>query len=141
MAFSKQSINIDPTAETERILQFMRQSVRQALHRQGGVVGISGGVDSSVVLALCLRAFGGEKVTALILPEKDSDPESEQLGCLVANHSGSSPCWKILPLSWMDSAAIPAGTNRSAGSSPSTMLPGVILRKSSCRKICWKKTR
>ncbi len=91
MAFSKQSINIDPAAETERILQFMRQSVRQLLHRQGGVVGISGGVDSSVVLALCLRAFGGEKVTALILPEKDSDPESERLGCLVANHYGIEP--------------------------------------------------
>ena len=91
MAFSKQSINIDPAVETERILQFMRQSVRQALHRQGGVVGISGGVDSSVVLALCLRAFGGEKVTALILPEKDSDPESERLGCLVAKHYGIEP--------------------------------------------------
>ena len=38
------------------------QAVHQQLHRQGAVVGISGGVDSSVVLALCARAFGPERV-------------------------------------------------------------------------------
>lgn len=43
------------------------------------MVGISGGIDSSVVLALCARAFGPDKVVGLLLPEKESSPESAQL--------------------------------------------------------------
>ena len=58
MEFTKHSIEIDPAAEIERIVSFMQKSVRQMLHRSGGVVGISGGIDSSLVLALCVRALG-----------------------------------------------------------------------------------
>jgi NAD+ synthase len=91
MEFTKHSIDIDPAAETERIVSFLQKSVRQVLHRSGGVVGISGGIDSSLVLALCVRAFGVERVTALMMPEKDSDPDTEMLARLVANHYGVEP--------------------------------------------------
>ncbi len=49
------------------------------LKRLGAVVGISGGIDSSVCLALTAKAFGPEKVLGIMMPEKDSSPESEQL--------------------------------------------------------------
>lgn len=91
MEFTKNSIVIDPASETERIVSFLQKSVRQSLHRYGGVVGISGGVDSSVVLALCVRAFGVGRVTAVMMPEKDSDPETERLSRLVAEHFGVEP--------------------------------------------------
>ena len=91
MEFSKNSIVIDPAVETERIVSFLRNTVRHSLHRYGGVVGISGGVDSSVVLALCVRAFGLERVAAVMMPEKDSDPETEKLSRLVAEHFGIEP--------------------------------------------------
>jgi NAD+ synthase len=91
MEFTKNSIVIDPVSETERIVSFLQRSVRQSLHRYGGVVGISGGVDSSVVLALCVRAFGVGRVTAVMMPEKDSDPETERLSRLVAEHFGVEP--------------------------------------------------
>lgn len=78
------SLQIDPQVETDRLVEFLRRSVRKDLRRQGAVVGISGGVDSSVVLALCVRAFGAQHVVAVILPERDSDPQSEQLARLVA---------------------------------------------------------
>ncbi len=91
MEFSKQSILIDPAAECERIVRFLHKAVRQRLHRYGGVVGISGGVDSSVVLALCVRAFGAAKVAAVMMPEKDSDPETERLSRMVAAHFGVEP--------------------------------------------------
>jgi NAD+ synthase len=91
MNFSKQVLKIDPAAETARIVEMLRNSVRQVLKRYGGVVGISGGVDSSVVLALCVRAFGTDRVTAVMMPEKDSDPETERLSRLVAHHFGVEP--------------------------------------------------
>jgi NAD+ synthase len=49
------------------------------LHRQGAVVGISGGIDSSLVLALCVKAFGPEHVIGILLPEQESSPESAEL--------------------------------------------------------------
>ena len=91
MNFGKDVLKLDVVAETDRIINMLRQNVRQTLKRFGGVVGISGGVDSSVVLALCVRAFGTEKVTAVMMPEKDSDPETERLSRLVARHFGIQP--------------------------------------------------
>jgi NAD+ synthase len=78
MTFSKDSIRIDPAAETARIVGELRKSMRR-LRRFGGVVGVSGGIDSAVALALAVRAFGPEKVVAVLMPEKDSSPVSEQL--------------------------------------------------------------
>ncbi|MCL4294802.1 MAG: NAD(+) synthase [Anaerolineae bacterium] len=91
MSFDKHSLDIDPAAETERIVSLLRDTVSRVMHRRGGVVGISGGVDSAVVLALCVRAFGPQRVTALMLPEADSDPISEQLARQVAQHYGVEP--------------------------------------------------
>ncbi len=89
--FNKDSLNINPEAETERIIQALRHFVFETARRRGAVLGISGGVDSSVVLALCVRAFGTENVVPLMLPEKDSDPESENLARQVAAHFGIQP--------------------------------------------------
>lgn len=63
----------------DSITRKMREDVFQNLKRLGGVVGTSGGIDSSVCLALSAMAFGPEKVLAITMPEKDSNPESEQL--------------------------------------------------------------
>lgn len=84
MNFSKDSINIDPAKETERIVKKLRSELLQKLHKKGAVLGISGGVDSSVVLALSVKAFGNDKVLALMLPEKDSSPDSLRLAKILA---------------------------------------------------------
>jgi len=91
MTFSLNVLQIDPAKETEQIVAWMRSSVRQILRRYGAVVGVSGGVDSSVVLALCVRAFGHERVSAIMMPEKDSDDETQRLSRLVAEHYGVQP--------------------------------------------------
>ena len=91
MPFTRESIKIDPAAETERIVAELRRTVGGAMHRLGGVVGISGGVDSAVVLALSVRAFGPERVAAIMMPEKDSDPLSERLARELATQFAVSP--------------------------------------------------
>ena len=96
MTFTRHSLDINPEQEADRIIQSLRQHVHQTMRRKGGVLGISGGVDSSVVLALCVRAFGPENITALLLPEKDSDPESEQLGRMVAVKFGVEPILEVI---------------------------------------------
>ncbi len=89
--FNKQVLELDAAAEVDRIVSMLQDQVHQVMRRQGAVVGISGGVDSSVVLGLCARAFGPERVTAIMMPEKDSDPESERLGREVAACYGVEP--------------------------------------------------
>ena len=49
---NREVLRIDAAAETERIVQWMKETMR-GFHRSGAVVGISGGIDSSVCLALC----------------------------------------------------------------------------------------
>ncbi|MEW5958529.1 MAG: NAD(+) synthase [Chloroflexota bacterium] len=91
MTFSKDVLTIDPAAEAERIISILRHTVHQVMRRSGGVVGISGGVDSSTVLALCARAFGPEKVVAIMMPDQDSESQSEPLARLLAERFGVKP--------------------------------------------------
>lgn len=85
MDFNKHVLDIDPATETDRLVELLRKTVRQELRRYGAVVGVSGGVDSSTVLALCARAFGPKRVVAVMMPEKDSDTESEKLARKLAD--------------------------------------------------------
>jgi NAD+ synthase len=86
--FDKTALELDVVAETERIAGCLRSVVLQDMHRQGAVVGISGGIDSAVVLALCVRAFGPEHVVGLLLPERESSPDSAELALRLAEHFG-----------------------------------------------------
>lgn len=86
--FSKDALRIDAAQEAERIIRSLRENVHHKLRRQGAVLGISGGIDSSTVLALCARAFGPERVIALLLPERESDPDSAILAQRVADCVG-----------------------------------------------------
>lgn len=79
MKFSYDSIKIDSYAEAERIKAFIKETIHNSLKKRGAVVGLSGGIDSSVVTALCVEALGSDKVIAVLMPEKDSSPESEEL--------------------------------------------------------------
>lgn len=78
---------IDAEAETARIVKGLRQQLKDQ-RRRGLVLGLSGGIDSSVCLALAVRAVGEKNVCALYMPEADSDPESLELGQLVARTFG-----------------------------------------------------
>ena len=63
----------------DQICSKLKEDVFHVLRRKGGVVGISGGIDSSVTLALASRALGAENIIGVMLPEKDSSSESRIL--------------------------------------------------------------
>jgi NAD+ synthase len=78
---------IDPAAECERIERAIRDAVGTRLRRRGVVLGVSGGIDSSVSVVLAARALGRDRVAALLMPERESSPSSLELGraaCAVA---------------------------------------------------------
>lgn len=84
-AFSPEALAIDPEAEIERIVAALRAQLRGTLRKRGLVLGLSGGIDSSVCAGLAARAVGPDRVHCLLMPEDDSDPESLRLGRLVAD--------------------------------------------------------
>lgn len=87
--FSKNIILITDVAHVvDEITTKLRQDVLQKFKRFGAIVGISGGIDSAVCLALAVKAFGHEKVLGIMLPEKDSSPESESLAIELAEKFG-----------------------------------------------------
>jgi NAD+ synthase len=76
-AFNKDILLIeDIEVECNRIIEGIRESVTHKLHRKGGVIGISGGIDSSVTMALAAKALGDENLLGIMLPEKDSSGDS-----------------------------------------------------------------
>lgn len=87
MTFSKDVLNIDRAAETERIVAFIRDQVR-LMHRKGIVIGLSGGVDSALSASLSVRAVGKENVLALLLPDKESSPQSAAFATAEAQRLG-----------------------------------------------------
>jgi NAD+ synthase len=82
------ALTLDAAAEVERIATAMRAQVLKRLRRKGAVLGLSGGVDSSVVAALSVRALGAANVLGILMPEQDSDPDSLRLGRAVAEGLG-----------------------------------------------------
>jgi len=86
--FSMRTLDIDAEAEASRIVAALRAQVRDVTRKRGLVLGLSGGIDSSVCAALAARAVGPRNVFCLFMPENDSDPESLRLGELVAGEFG-----------------------------------------------------
>ena len=63
-------------------------AVLKRLRRRGVVIAVSGGIDSACVAALAVRALGANRILALLLPERDSNPESLLLGKAVCEDLG-----------------------------------------------------
>jgi NAD+ synthase len=87
--FSKDIIQIkNIESAVDRICSKLKEDVFHVLRRKGGVIGISGGIDSSVTLALASRAIGADNILGVMLPEKDSSSESKNLAQMIADKFG-----------------------------------------------------
>ncbi|MFA5330715.1 MAG: NAD(+) synthase [Prolixibacteraceae bacterium] len=83
--FSKDVLRFDDVEEkANRIAGRIKDDLLGVLKRKGAVIGISGGIDSSVTLALAVKALGSQKVLGVMLPEKDSSSESRDFALKLA---------------------------------------------------------
>ena len=123
MPFSKNDIRIDAggRGRTHHRRDAAESSARN-LHKRGGVIGISGGIDSSVCLALSAKAFGPERVLGITMPESDSNPISAVLARKLARQYG-------VPYIVEDMTAALAGfgTYRRRDEAMRSRLPGIRL--------------
>jgi NAD+ synthase len=86
--YSQEWLKIDPEAEVSRICGKLIEVIYKNLRREGGVVGISGGIDSSVTLSLAVKALGPERVVGILMPERESNPASARLAQTLADQLG-----------------------------------------------------
>ena len=74
--------NLETTIEN--ITNFIKKEIFEIYQKKGVVIGLSGGIDSAISAALCSKSIGSDKILGLILPEKESDPNSENLAQEIA---------------------------------------------------------
>lgn len=87
--FSKDILRIENIdAVVNNLTERLKNDVSFLLRRRGAIVGISGGIDSSVTLALAAKALGPQHVVGIIMPEKDSSGESKSLALKLADRFG-----------------------------------------------------
>jgi NAD+ synthase len=86
--FSASVLQLDAAREIERIAGTIRESIFSTMKRRGAVLGLSGGLDSSVTAALCVRAVGAERVVGILMPETDSASDTTELGQNVGKSLG-----------------------------------------------------
>ncbi len=87
--FSKDILHIE-NIETvvNNLTTKLKSDVLVQLRRKGAIIGISGGIDSSVTLALTVKALGANNVLGIMMPEKDSSGDSKALALKLAEKFG-----------------------------------------------------
>jgi NAD+ synthase len=76
MRLTSDILEINVFEVERRIINFIQHYIKKS-GASGVVVGMSGGIDSSVAAALCAKAINGSKVLGLCLPEKETWNEQD----------------------------------------------------------------
>ncbi|HEY6158986.1 MAG TPA: NAD+ synthase [Gemmatimonadales bacterium] len=79
---------IDPDLARRWLTSFLKDEVVRRRGFTKGIVGLSGGVDSSLTAFLAVEALGKQNVIAVRMPYKTSSPESLQHAQLVIDQLG-----------------------------------------------------
>jgi len=74
--------------DNKEIKKFVRNTVFNVLKKRGVVIGISGGIDSSVTTAICVNALGKERVFGILMPEKESSEDTLELSKVITDFFG-----------------------------------------------------
>jgi NAD+ synthase len=86
VSFSSEILHLDVKKEVAKITGQLRFLLKNKLKRRGIVVGLSGGIDSSVTCALAVKALGPQRVFGLHMPERHSSEETLSLSRMVSEY-------------------------------------------------------
>jgi NAD+ synthetase len=81
-------LRIEPALVVDYLTKRLRHYVREIAGKKGGVIGLSGGIDSTVTAYLAVRALGPENVTCMILPSSVTPKEDLEDAFGVINRLG-----------------------------------------------------
>jgi NAD+ synthase len=84
MEWTANPLELDPKETVQEITAFIQHHFR-VLNRRVVVVGLSGGLDSSLTAALAVKALGSENVKLFYLPDRDSKPIHRKHAILMAD--------------------------------------------------------
>jgi NAD+ synthase len=87
----EEAMHIDAKLEVDRISEFIKAGLSKT-KREGAVIGLSGGIDSAVCAEILWRALGKDRVLAVILPERESNPISREYALRLAEKRGLRVC-------------------------------------------------
>jgi NAD+ synthase len=85
---SLDNLTINCRETSEEIQKFVRNTVFNVLKKKGVVIGISGGIDSSVTTAICVNALGKEHVFGIHMPEKESSKDTLKMSRILTEFFG-----------------------------------------------------
>ena len=80
-------LSIDTEVVARILTGFIADCMKKA-SKNKAVIGLSGGLDSSIVAALAVRALGVERVLGVLLPYRSSSKESREDAEKIARHLG-----------------------------------------------------
>ncbi len=90
---------VDKLDELAEIYQALVLGTKDYVHKNGFekvVIGLSGGVDSSLVAAIAVDALGAENVTGVSMPSRYSSPDSKSDAEALARNLGIE--FKVIPI-------------------------------------------
>ena len=85
---SLDNLSINCKDVSKEIQEFVRNTVFNVLKKRGVVIGISGGIDSSVTAAICVNALGKERVFGILMPENESSEDTLELSRVITDFFG-----------------------------------------------------
>jgi len=65
--------------QVDDLCSFLHDEILEKFHKHGAIVGLSGGIDSTVTLGLCVKALGSTKTLGLTMFEKESNQNNKSL--------------------------------------------------------------
>jgi len=86
----EQNLQLNAALVTDWLVAFLKDEIRRRRGFEKAVVGLSGGVDSSLTAFLCTLALGKENVYGIRMPYRTSSSESLEHAQLVADTLGIS---------------------------------------------------